>query len=191
VNENRQVDVKSTDQTANNLHEFLDLPAATSDATILAMLNSGTQAGQTDRDRFEYGFDNLKNGNHVLTVVSFEITGNYNVQRFAGQYTSTIYGAGIGDTDFSGGYTPHDIDLFADVYRSNNTQFNPAADVNGDGLVNDIDLYALGDRLTAVNADQPTMDEYHALLNSVPEPGAAGVLMLAAMGMLARRRRRI
>jgi hypothetical protein len=190
VNENRQVVVKSTDQTADNVHVFLDLPAATSDASILAMLNAGTQAGQTDRDRFEYGFDNLKNGNHVLTVVSFEITGNYNVQRFAGQYTSTIYGAGIGDTDFSGGYTPHDIDLFADVYRSNNTQFNPAADVNGDGLVNDIDLYALGDRLTAVNADQPTMDEYHALLNSVPEPSGVGVLMLAAMGMLARRRRK-
>jgi hypothetical protein len=39
-----------------------------------------------------------------------------------------------------------------------------------------------------VNADQATMDEYQALVNSVPEPAAGALLLLGATAFLRRRR---
>src|SRR5207249_4849368 len=45
-----------------------------------------------------------------------------------------------------------------------NTQFNPAADLNGDGLVNNSDLIRLHDRLTAVGASAATLAAYQNLL---------------------------
>lgn len=47
VNENRRVQVRSTDLTANNAHVFLNLPAALTEAQILGMVGGGSQASQS------------------------------------------------------------------------------------------------------------------------------------------------
>ncbi|MEC9093888.1 MAG: GEVED domain-containing protein, partial [Planctomycetota bacterium] len=126
--------------TANNVHVFLDLPAATSDETILQMLDENSQASQIDRDLFSIDLSGVTHGNHVATVVSFEASGNVNVQRYPGLFTSTIFGAGLGDLDIDGDIDADDLSVFETVLLSNNTIFNPAGDFDADG---DHDLYDL------------------------------------------------
>ena len=46
--------------------------------------SGSNQAGYYDRDQFIRGFTGVNVGNHVATVVTFEPTGNYNIQRFPG-----------------------------------------------------------------------------------------------------------
>jgi hypothetical protein len=164
VNENRRVTVHSTDLRANSVHVFLDLPASLSDAQVVAMVGAGSQARQVDRDLFTKDFMGLTSGNHVLTVVSFEVTGRYDVQRFPGFYTSTIFGAGLGELNFDGAIDAADVNLFGQLLASNDTQFNPAADLNGDGRIDTIDLLLLYQRLLDVNADADTLAAYDALL---------------------------
>jgi hypothetical protein len=170
VNENRRLTVRSTDLTADNMHVFLDLPASLTDADILARLGSGSQTRQIDRDLFTKDFSGLTNGNHVITVVSFKPSGHYNIQRFPGLFTSTIFGAGFGDLNFDGRIDAQDMALFSQVLAGNNTQFNPAADLNGDGLVNNSDLLLLYQRLLAIGADADTLAAYNQMLG----PPASG-----------------
>ena len=168
VNENRNLVVRSLDQTANNVHVFLDLPAATSDAQILSMVGSASQATQTDRDLFQKYLTGITSGNHVATVVSYEMDGNYNIQRFSADQlpalsTSSALGAGLGDLNFDGAFTASDVDLFRHVFYSRNTLFNPAADFTGDGLVDGWDVALLGMKLHAVGADGATIADYNSL----------------------------
>jgi Ca2+-binding RTX toxin-like protein len=167
INENRRLSVRSTDLTADNVHVFFDLPAALSDEEIVGMVGGGSQTSQLDRDLFTKDAFGLTHGNHVATVVTYEISGRYNVQRFPGLFTATIFGAGLGDTNFDGSYSPADVDAFQTVLFSRNAQFNPAADMNGDGLVNLTDVTLLGDRLTEVGADSSTIAAYADLVASV------------------------
>jgi hypothetical protein len=139
VNENQRLTLQ-TDLRANSVHVFWDLPAALTDAQILSMINNGNQARQTDRTLYTYDVRGLTNGNHVATVVTLEISGNYNIQRFAGLYTSTIFGAGLGDLNFDGRIDATDVNLFTQILNSSNSQFNPAADFNGDGRIDNSDL---------------------------------------------------
>jgi hypothetical protein len=169
VNENRRLTVQSTDREANNVHVFFDLPAALTDAQVLAMVGSGSQASQIDRDLWIKNATGVTSGNHVATVVSFEISGNRSVQRFPGLFTSTIFGAGLGDLNFDGRYEPADVNLFGQILASSNAQFNPAADLNGDGLVDNADLLLLYGRLQDVGADAATMAAYNQLLGLPPD----------------------
>jgi glycosidase len=164
VNENRQLLVRSTDLEANNVHVFFDLPAALTDAQILAMVGSANQATQIDRDLWTMNDNGVTSGNHVATVVSYEISGNVNVQRFRGLFTSTIFGAGLGDLNFDGKYDVSDVQQFGHVLASNNNQFNPAADLNGDGVVDNRDLLLLYQRLLVVGADPSTLAAYNQIL---------------------------
>lgn len=188
VNENRTLIVRSTDQTADNVHVLFDLPAGQSDSTILAMINANSQTQQIDRDLFQFQKNGLTSGNHVATIVTYEISGNYNIQRMAGLFTSTIFGAGLGDTNFDGYYSPVDITIFGNELNST-TIFNPAGDLDGDGLINLADLTLLGLRLRDVGADQPTMDAYNSLVASVPEPGGLIMLLGWGIGLMGQRRR--
>ncbi|MDB5330887.1 MAG: hypothetical protein JWP03_2038 [Phycisphaerales bacterium] len=193
VNENQTVTIRSLDQTANSVHVFLDLPAALDASHILAMIANHTPAAQIDRDLFSTSFNGLTNGNHVMTIVSYEMDGNYNVQRvveneFAALGTSTIFGAGLGDVNFDDKYSSADVSMFATLYNSNNSLFNPAGDFNGDGLINYADALLLGTRLHAVNADSATLAAYNTFLQSVPEPSAAFTVALLGAGLLRRRR---
>ena len=140
VNENRDLIIRSADRTAEEVHVFLNLPAGLDDATVLSYVDESNAARATDRDEFIYGFGGLRHGNNAVTVVTREVTGNTNIQRFGGLFTSTIFGAGLGDIDFDGDRDADDVTAMRWVVASNNQQFNPAADIDGDGDVDDADL---------------------------------------------------
>lgn len=163
--ENRQLVVRSTDLTADSVHVLWDLPAALIDAQVISMANGGNRLNQTDRDLFTQSRLGVSHGNHVATVVTFEPTGNVNVQRNAGMFTSTIFGGGLGDLTFDGQFNVADVEMFGVIHHSGNQQFNPAADFTGDGLVNDADLAAFGQKLNDVNADPATLDAFERIAN--------------------------
>ncbi len=141
VNENRDLVVRSLDKTANAIHVYLNLPAGMTDSQILAMASSGQGAArQIDRDQFIFGFSNIPHGNNVVTIVSYEPSGNHNVQRIPGQFFSTIVGAGLGDVDFDGDVDVFDKRQMQSLIASSNSQFNAAADFNADGSLNSSDL---------------------------------------------------
>ncbi|HEY7087847.1 MAG TPA: dockerin type I domain-containing protein [Tepidisphaeraceae bacterium] len=163
TSQNRDLIVKSLDQTANSVHVFLDLPANLSDAQILAMVGQANHTGQYDRDLFRYGFGSVSSGNHVATIVSFEITGNKNVQRVPGLFTQTTRGSGLGDLNYNNGYEVGDVfgtsyGLEAVLY-SQNSQFNPAADLNADGRIDNKDLWLLRPRYVAAGAPPAVVTE--------------------------------
>ncbi|MEI8194711.1 MAG: dockerin type I domain-containing protein, partial [Phycisphaerae bacterium] len=162
VNENQRVQIRSVDLTADNIHVFLDLPANLTDDQIRALVGSGSQGTQIDRDLWTKDFNGLSNGNHVLTVVTFRMTGTNSVTRIPGYYTSTLTGLGLGDVNFDGQVNQSDIGTInqagslAALVASNNSQFNPAADLNGDGKIDLADIFLMGPRLTALNASPLT-----------------------------------
>ncbi len=165
---NRDMIVRSVDKTADNMHFFLNLPASLSDAEVLQLAFNGQgDAGNYDRDSWIFGFQNVASGNHAVTVVTFEPTGNSNVQRFAGQSASTNIGAGLGDLDFDGTLEVSDLagpGGFEQVLLSGNSAFNPAADVTGDGLVDNRDLFGLVDHLTISGAPVSVLEEMEQVL---------------------------
>lgn len=157
----RDLTVRSTDLTADKVNVFLDLPANLTDAQVLAMVGGANNAGQIDRDLFTYRYFNVGNGNHVATIVTTEISGNQNVQRIVGQYTSTTRGAGLGDTNFNGAYAANDVSglstslevlVYPNASSQTNAQFNAAGDINADGLMDSRDLYAVRDRFRTIGA---------------------------------------
>ena len=92
------------------MHFFLDLPEGESAAQIMGRVQQGQgDAGQYDRDSFVFGFNGVRTGNHMATVVTFEPTGRSNIQRFTGLFTNTGVGAGFGDLNGDGGLQASDI----------------------------------------------------------------------------------
>ncbi|MFO0791263.1 MAG: hypothetical protein U0805_17510 [Pirellulales bacterium] len=185
---NRDLIVKSVDGTANSMHFFLDLPANLTNSQILAMVGSGSQANYYDRDQFIKGYG-VKYGNHVVTVVSYEPTGNYNIQRFAGLFTATnLQGKGFGDTNFSNAYAVGDIRIapgsVEDVLYSQNAKYNSAFDVNGDGLCDNRDLFLLGNALVAGGAGQTVLNSYTDLLLKRADVDSSGVADAADIAQL-------
>jgi alpha-amylase len=167
--QNRDLIVRSTDGTADNMHFFLDLPASVTDAQILQMIGSGNVAGYYDRDSFIRGYTAVRTGNHVATVVTFEPTGNYNIQRIPGLFTQTELGVGLGDLTSGGGLQTNDIlgtgaNSFEGVLFSQNRLFNAAADIDANGLIDNRDLFLLGDVLVSQQAGAAVLDAYDALL---------------------------
>ncbi len=174
VLDDRDLIVQSTDQTADNMHIFLDLPEGLTDSQVIALALGGAQdAGQYDSDSWVFGFTGVTTGNHVATVVTFEPsfdgTNGINVQRFPGLFTSTGVGAGFGDLDADNIFEIADLsglanNSFEDVLFSQNVDFNAAADLDGDGDVDNLDLFALGPQLVTSGANQTILDEYGSLL---------------------------
>jgi Dockerin type I domain/Alpha amylase, catalytic domain len=160
--------VRSLDHTGDSVHVFLNLGAAVSDADVLAMAAAGGgQADKVDLDLFKKYFAGIPKGNNAFTVVTYEVTGTSNVQRFAGQWIDGR-GAGLGDLNFDGAYQPDDMAFsgysFEGLLYTQNQQFNPAADVNADGLIDNRDLYAMHDVYVTAGASQPVLDEWHNVL---------------------------
>jgi alpha-amylase len=167
---NRDLIVQSVDKTADNVHVFLDLPPNMTSAQILLMAQQGqNHASVYDRDAFVYGFSNLATGNHVATVVTFEMTGNANVQRFPGLFTDTNIGVGFGDMNGNGVLQTNEINgagslAFKTLLYSQGNAFHAAADVDGDGKITNLDLFELGDELTSGGASAAVMTSYDQLL---------------------------
>jgi len=176
---NQDLLVRSVDRTADAVHVFLDEPAAVTDDDFIARALAGqSPAGQIDRDLWAYGYFGLTHGNHTATVVTFEPTGNVNVQRFGGLFTRTGHGAGVGDVNFDGDLTPGDLvdvpDAFEELLWSDNAKFNPAADADGDGRIDARDLPPLKQALVDGGADAPTMATYGAVLSRRTDLNADG-----------------
>ena len=150
---NNDVWIKSTDGTADRVNIFQNVPAAVSDATILAWVNAnlGT-TDKIDRDIFKTGFFGVPNGNNTYTVVTREITGNTNIQRLTGRTPASGRGAGLGDLNYDGVRNAGDMSGtsygFERVLYSKNAEFNAGADATGDGLVDTYDLLQLEGLLT-------------------------------------------
>ncbi|TWT31300.1 Alpha-amylase precursor [Posidoniimonas corsicana] len=156
----RDLIVRSVDKTADNMHVLLDLPASLTDDQVLAMIGPGTATSYYDRDEWIRGYFGVPSGAHAVTIVTFEPTGNRSVQRFAGLVTDTDVGRGFGDLDHDNVYERADFDGpggFEEVLYSQNAQFNPAADVTADGLVDNRDLFALVDELAAPGGPSPAV----------------------------------
>jgi hypothetical protein len=170
VNKNLNLDVSSVDGLANNVHTLLDIGANLTNAQVLAMIGSSTQATNLDVNLWQHYYANVSSGNHTVTVVSFKPDGTYNIQRFNSSqdpYLSTLntgIGAGIGDLNFDGQINSTDISIFAAIVGSSNAVFNPAADVNGDGLVDLTDAFLMGPVLVAHNASSATFTAYNNFL---------------------------
>jgi glycosidase len=185
---NRDLIVRSVEQTADNMHILLDLPANLTDAQILAQVNAGNRAGYYDRDQFIRGFG-VNFGNHVATVVTYEPTGNYNIQRFAGLFTQTNNrGRGFGDMNFGNSYVVGDIinnvGSVEDVLYSQNNKFSSAFDINGDGLGDNRDLFLLGEELVVAGAGQAVLDVYTTLLLKRGDLNASGTTDSADVALL-------
>ena len=159
---------RSTDGTADTMHFFLNLAADLSDEDILALVGGGNQADQIDRDLFQRGYFDVQSGNNVVTVVTYEQTGSYSVMRHAGIAVGSGVGAGLGDINADGVVDAGDLQNtpfnFETVLYSQNALFNPAADLNADGRIDNHDLFALRDTLDTAGAGQATRDAYTQVL---------------------------
>ena len=145
---NNDIWIRSADGTAETVNVFQNVAATVPDSTILAWANAGLgRTDQLDGDLYKTGFFGVPNGHNVYTVVTREITGRTNIQRFTGLTPDSARGAGFGDLNFDGSRTATDIaggnGSFEAVLNSRNSLFNPAADVTGDGLVDARDLLAI------------------------------------------------
>jgi alpha-amylase len=168
--QNRDLIVQSVDGTADNMHFFLDLPAGVTNAQILQMVQQGQgDAAYYDRGSFVNGYTGVRTGNHVATVVTIEPTGRTNIQRFSGLFTNTGVGAGFGDLNGNNLFQAVDIQgvgngSFEDLLYSQGGKFNAAADIDGDGVVTNLDLFELGDKLVAGGALSGALNAYDLLL---------------------------
>jgi autotransporter-associated beta strand protein len=154
---NNDVWIKSPDGTADSMHVFQNVPAAVTEATILAWADAGQGAAdRLDADVFKTGFFGVPKGNNTYSVVTREVTGNWSVRRFTGRMPDSGRGAGFGDLDSDGVWTAADLSDsgfgFERVHNSRNTEFHPAADVTGDGLVDTRDMLALETSLAAAGS---------------------------------------
>lgn len=171
---NRDMIVRSVDGTANNMHFLIDQPANLSNSALLAMVSGSNQATQYDHE-FLRTSSGVTNGNHVVTVITYEPTGNFSIKRIPGLLTQTSIGLGFGDMNSSSSFTTTDIrcasgtgacgnNSVEDVLYSQNNKFRAAFDVNGDGLGDNRDLFALGNELISRGASQAVLNSYTDLL---------------------------
>jgi len=179
--EDRDLIVRNPDGTADNMHLFLNQAAALTDAQIIALAQGQTnngQAGEYDRDAWVFGFQDVPFGNHVATVVTYEPTGRIGVERHLGLFVDSGVGAGFGDLDADGVFENSDLSgsagSFEEILYSQDAQFNPAADVDGDGRVTNLDLLALGDELANEGADFLTLQAYDSVLVRRGDVDASG-----------------
>ncbi|HEY1687124.1 MAG TPA: hypothetical protein VGG19_20355 [Tepidisphaeraceae bacterium] len=168
---NRTLAVESVDGLANNIHVLLDLPFGLTDSQVLADVSSSNQPTAGDVNQWSESETSVSSGNHTVTLVSYKPDGSYSIQRFSSSQlpflsTTTALGAGLGDLDNNFVFNSVDIITFQTVLTSNNTRFNPAADINGDGYVDLSDAFLLGPVLVSHNASSATMTSYNNMLNN-------------------------
>ncbi len=159
-----QIVVRSADRTAQQVHLFLDQPPGT-DVVALAQGGQGL-ATQIDRGQFGRVFSSLTAGNHRLDAVAYEPTrSNPSVSTF--NVPVVINGFdGLGDLNADGKVSNRDIFPFVQMVQAGN-QFNPAADLSGDGVVNSADVPLMAAKLRGAGAPQAMIDELLKLAESL------------------------
>ncbi|MEM8784017.1 MAG: PEP-CTERM sorting domain-containing protein [Planctomycetota bacterium] len=151
------------DDTADSVHVFRNLGASVTDPQILSLVNAGNAASDFDGGVFGQAYGDVSNGNQAFTVVTFERTGNYSIQRFTGVEITDGLGAGFGDVNADGQIDAEDIDgsrTLEFFVNLRNRAFNAAADPNGDGLIDTRDLLALGEVFEGEGAEAGTTEAY-------------------------------
>ena len=193
VSENRDVIVQSVDGTADSVHVFLNLAPNLTPDQVRNLADGNNRAGYWDGGQFKYAFFGLTHGNHVITVLTFEPTGNWNVQRFAGRYVDSPFGAGLGDANFDEKYEGDDLEHIRDLILGNGAGFNPAADFVPDGYIDLRDWQALGVKLQDIYnsgvlrpdgfplVSGGTLAYYQQLSSQVPEPSTLAAVALALL----------
>jgi alpha-amylase len=142
----RAIRVDNIDGTADNVHVFLDTGSALTEAQTLALVGGGSQGEQIDTTLWQKWFGNVGTGNHTVSVVTYEPSGNYSVQRLTGLFIQTGRGLGLGDTNFDNAFTATDTSGtggFETFLYSRGAQFNAASDINADGMIDNRDLLML------------------------------------------------
>jgi alpha-amylase len=168
---------------------LFDLPAGLTEQQVLAMVGTGTHAEQLDRDLWKKGKAGFVSGNHVATVVTYEMTGTYNVQRFAGLAVNGAIGKGAGDLNHDGQFAANDVGgpaAFEQFLYSQNQQFDAAGDLNGDGRIDDKDLFALKGAFVAGSASAAALAEVKAAVLRRGDVNHDGVTNAADIDLVAR-----
>lgn len=170
----RTLVIDSVDGTATGVHVFVDTPESFPEAQLLARAAAGQGAlSEVDVDQWEQTLFSVSSGNHVVTVVTFEPTYDgvhgYNIQRFTGQYTQTDIGLGLGDVNKNDLLDTDDLlglgrRSFEFLLFSQNSQFEAAADLDGDGNIDNDDLFALDAVLVDAGAAPSLFDDLDELL---------------------------
>ncbi|MEM6330070.1 MAG: dockerin type I domain-containing protein, partial [Planctomycetota bacterium] len=185
---NRDLIIESVDQTANSVHYFFDEPAATTDAELIARAQQGQGAtGGYDRHQWIAGITGVTTGNHAVTIVSFEPTGNVNVQRFAGVFTQTNLGLGTGDLSADGFLRADDLVGpvgLQTVLLSQNTQFNAGADADGNGLIDNRDLFAILDVFQTQATDTRVFPAFEQVLLARADLDGSGTADAADLALI-------
>jgi hypothetical protein len=143
------------DVTADSVHLILNQPATVTDAQALALVGSSNRLNQIDRNLWSRSFATLPTGSYNLLAVTYEITGNVNIQRQTGLFINTGRGLGFGDLDGNGAFNALDLTGGPSSFEgvmNNVSRFAPAGDVNADGLTNTADLWLLDDIYLGANA---------------------------------------
>ena len=168
-----QFRARNIDQTADSVHFLLNQVGSQTEAQALALVSAGNKGGPIDRDLFAYGFNPnaMRSGNQVITTITFEPTGNSAVKRDSGHLVIIPgRGLGLGDMDGSNSYTTADISgpqgieflVYPNFAGATNHTFGlpgPAADLDGNGLLDTRDLLALRPHYIAINAPSAVIAE--------------------------------
>ena len=143
----RDVFVESTDRTADSVHVFLDLPENLTDAEILARVDGANAAGRRDRDlsRLRLRRRDERQPRRGPSSPSSRPATAASPASPAWRPTPASGSASATSTP-TAQFTTGDVfgaDAFEQVLYSQGDEFNAAADVDGDGRVTNLDLFAL------------------------------------------------
>jgi len=132
--------VLALDRTTQAVHMFVDLEAG---VDPLDLVSSGNQVNPYDRKEYRYSLGTLGHGEHEITVVAIEESGNATVLR------ETVF-INLCPADFTNDGTLDIFDVFAflDAFNAN----DPSADFTGDGSFDIFDVFGF---LDAFNAGCP------------------------------------
>ncbi|MEM1026684.1 MAG: hypothetical protein AAGJ38_01235 [Planctomycetota bacterium] len=173
-------DFVNDDDTADSVHVFRNLGAAFTDQEVLDRVNGGNAANNFDGGVFGTSYGDVKNGNQSFTVVTFERTGSFSIQRFTGIGIEDGLGAGLGDSNGDGVIAPNDVSnafrSFEQILGTRNRAFDPAHDPNGDGLIDTRDLLLLGAVYEGLDAQAGTAEAYVDFLESRGDQNGDGEL---------------
>lgn len=132
---------KSSDTTLGSLYMFIDLPATTD---FIALASGSGNLSTQLLDTFTLHRTNLITGNHRLDLVGVESLPNglknYTHKTYTGIQSFTGTALGPGDIDADGDRDGDDIGPFVQYLTGTNPTFGPAADMNCDGVIDELDI---------------------------------------------------